>query len=116
MSLERMLDTLESLGFTLAEAQTYVFLAKKGPCTRKELANVLGLTEHQLRPTLESLRTKGIANATCERNTLFSVVSIEKVLDIFMEATLKKAKAFQTNRDELLSNWRSMIESDSAKS
>jgi sugar-specific transcriptional regulator TrmB len=62
------------------------------------------------------LQTKGIVNATCERHTLFSVVSIEKVLDLFTDATLEKAKAFQTNREEILSNWRSMIEADSTKS
>lgn len=116
MSLERMLDTLVSLGLTPAEAQTYVFLAKKGPHTRKELANILGLTEHQLRKSLERLRTKGIINVTCERHTLFSAVSIEKMLDLFMESTIAKAKAFQENKDDLLSNWRSMIEADSTKS
>jgi sugar-specific transcriptional regulator TrmB len=108
-----MLDTLVSLGLTQTEAQAYVFLAKKGPHNGKELANALKLTKQQLCCSLKSLRAKGMVNATRERPTQFSAVSLEKVLELSMKATIEKAKALQASRKELLSTWRSMIEKES---
>jgi sugar-specific transcriptional regulator TrmB len=114
MSLERMLDTLVSLGLTQTEAQTYVFLAKKGPQNGKELANALKLAKQQLHSSLKSLQAKGIVNATRERTTQYSAVSLEKVLDLFMKAKIEQAKAFQASKEELLATWRSMIEKSSS--
>jgi sugar-specific transcriptional regulator TrmB len=116
MSIERMLDTLVSLGLTRTEAQAYVFLAKKGPRKGKDLANALKLTKQQLYSTLKSLRVKGMVNHTRERTAQFSAVSLEKVLDLFMKAATEQAKALQASKKELLSSWRSMLETDSSKS
>ena len=114
MSLERMLDTLVSLGLTRTEAQAYIFLAKMGPHRGKELANALKLTEQQLHSSLKSLQAKGIVNAILERPARFSAVSLERVLDQFMKTKKEQAKALQASREELLSKWRSMLEKDSS--
>ena len=113
MSLERMLDTLVRLGLTLTEAQAYVFLAKNGPHKGKELANTLRITKQQLYRSLRRLRAKGMVKATSQRPAQFSAVSLEKVLELSMKATIEKAKALQASRKELLSTWRSMIEKES---
>jgi sugar-specific transcriptional regulator TrmB len=112
MSLERMLDTLVNLGLTRTEAQAYVFLAKKGPHGGKDLADALRISRKQLYRSLKSLRVKGIVNATRERPAQFSAVPLEKVLELSMKAAMEQAKAFQASREELLSNWRSMIEKE----
>ena len=114
MSLERMLDTLVSLGLTRTEAQAYIFLAKMGPHRGKELANALKLTKQQLHSSLKSLQAKGIVNATRERTTQYFAISLEKALDLFMNAKIEQAKTFQANKEELLASWRSIIEKSSS--
>jgi sugar-specific transcriptional regulator TrmB len=109
MSLERFLDTLTNLGLTLAEAQTYVFLAKKGPHRQKELACALGLTKQQTHSALRGLHAKGMVKVTREPTFQFSAISIEKMLDLMMKAKMEQARDVQANRSEFLSMWRSMI-------
>ncbi len=107
-----MLDTLVSLGLTRTEAQAYIFLAKKGPHREKELANALKLTKQQLHSSLKNLQAREIVNATRERPAQYSVISLEKVLDLFMKAKMEQAKAFQTSKEELLASWRSIIKKE----
>ena len=112
MSMERMLDTLVSLGLTRTEAQVYIFLAKKGPHREKELANALKLTKQQFHSSLKNLIAKGIVNATRERTTRYSAVSLAKVLDNFTKTKMEQAKAFQANKEELLTSWQSIIKKE----
>ncbi len=109
-----MLDTLASLGLTRTEAQAYIFLAKKGPQREKEVANALKLTKQQLHSSLKNLQARGIVNATCERPAQYSVISLEKVLDLFMKAKMEQAKAFQASKEELLASWQSLIKKKQA--
>jgi sugar-specific transcriptional regulator TrmB len=58
------------------------------------------------------MQEKGIVKATREHPARFSAVSFEKILDLFIETKIEQAKAFQTSKEELLSNWRSLIEKE----
>ena len=114
MSLEKALKTLVSLGLNLMDAQVYVYLAKKGPRERNDLAESLGLPRNQLDLCLENLMNKGIIKTVSEGSDRYFAISFEKVLDDFMKATREKAKALQASKKELLSSWRSMIENNSS--
>ena len=116
MSLERALDTLVSLGLTRLDAEVYVFLAKKGPHKATDIISALGIPKQQFYNSLRSLKEKGIIIATPERQIQYSANSIEKVLDELVKAKVEQTKALQASRKELLSNWRSMIEKESANS
>jgi sugar-specific transcriptional regulator TrmB len=74
------------------------------------------MSNQQVYRCLKSMRAKGLVSATFERPALFSAVSLEKVLDQVMKAKMGQAKNLQSNREELLSSWRSMIQKDSANS
>jgi sugar-specific transcriptional regulator TrmB len=113
LSLELALKALKSLGLTETDAQTYVYLAKKGPHNEDELAFALNITKHQLDHSLESLVTKRMVRTTPERSVKYSAVALEEVLDQYMKATKEQAKALQARRAELLSTWRSIIEDPS---
>ena len=114
LSLERVLDTLVSLGLAHRDAQVYIYLAKKGPHGEKDIANTMKLTKQQLRSSLRNLEAKGMAIASLEPSIQFSAVSIERVIDQFLKAKEEQGKALQASRKKLLSSWRSMIENDSA--
>ncbi len=98
-----MLDTLVGLGLTRIEAQTYIFLAKKGPHARKDLTSALKLTKQQLYPCLKNLRKKGFVTSTLERHVIFSAVPLEKVLDNFIKAKVEEAERIKQDKQDFLS-------------
>jgi sugar-specific transcriptional regulator TrmB len=108
LSLELLLDTLESFGLKRMDAQVYAFLAKRGPHRGKDLTSALKITKQQLYPSLKNLQERGIVNSTLKRPALFYAVPIEKVLDTFIKARIEEIQRLIQNKGELLSSWRSM--------
>jgi sugar-specific transcriptional regulator TrmB len=115
MSLKRVLETLAGLGLNQSDAKIYVYLAKKGPHTGKDLCNALSMQKPQLYPCLKNLQNKGLVNATRERPALFSAVSFEKVLDLLVKDKIEEAQRAQHEKDEALSEWESMMDEDAAR-
>jgi sugar-specific transcriptional regulator TrmB len=113
VSLKLSLKALENLGLTEVDAQVYVYLAKIGPHEKKDLANALKLTKRELCLSLESLFTKGMINKTPEQQIIYSATPLEKIIDELTKMAKEQIEALQTSREELLSNWRSMIKKDS---
>ena len=109
MSQEKVLKALEELGLARLDARIYVFLANKGPKKAKDIANLLRTTKQQLYPSLKSLQSKGLVNATLERPARFSAVSFEKALDVFAKAKMEEARSIQQSKDNLLSDWQSIL-------
>src|SRR3990172_4885018 len=98
LTQEWILKALVNLGFKLQDAQVYLFLALSGPKKAKDIAETLNLYKQQVYRSLRSLKAKGMVSATLGRPARFSVVSLEKVLDIFMRAKTEQAKDLQSNR------------------
>ena len=69
----------------------------------------------QLYQCIRNLENKGVLNATSERPAVFSAVPFEKVLDILVKAKLEEAEHTQQDKDEALSDWQSMIDTESNK-
>jgi sugar-specific transcriptional regulator TrmB len=113
LSIKRALKTLKSLGLTETEAQVYVFLAKKGPHNEDELAFSLKTSKDQVCTTLEMLVAKQMVLTNPELSVKYSAIALEKILDQFMKARKKQAKALRASRSELLSIWRSMMKNSS---
>jgi sugar-specific transcriptional regulator TrmB len=109
VSKEKVLKTLEELGLSKSDAQVYVFLAKRGPKKAKEVTLALKISKQQLYPSLKSLQSKSLVNATLEHPSRFSAVSFEKALDLFAKAKMEEAKSIQQNKDNLLSDWQSIV-------
>ena len=109
MSQEKVLKALEELGLARLDARIYVFLAKKGSKKAKDITNLLRISKQQLYPSLKSLQSKGLVNATLEHPARFSAVSFEKALDLFAKAKMEEAKSIQQSKDSLLSDWQSIV-------
>jgi sugar-specific transcriptional regulator TrmB len=116
LSIKRSLETLKSLGLTETEAQIYVFLAKKGPHDESDLTFSLNIPTHQLCVSLEGLVSKHLVFTIDDCSVKYCAFALERVLAQLLKATKEQAKDLQTNRDMLLSTWRSMIEKDSDNS
>ena len=112
MSLERVLRTLEGFGLSRVDAEVYVYLAKQGPQRGGAIAEALKIRRQQLHSILKALQDKGVVTASSERPVLFSAVAFEKALDLLVEADIEQAKAIKDTKEELLSEWQSMVKCD----
>ena len=113
MSREVLLNTLVDFGLKRTEAQIYAFLAKKGPQRGKDLARALKITRQKVYRSLKKLQQRGIVNSTINRPAVFSAVSIEVVLDMFIKTSIEETQRLMQNKEEALSKWKSMLHNDS---
>jgi CBS domain-containing protein/sugar-specific transcriptional regulator TrmB len=108
LSQERALKVLLDIGFTRMDSQVYMFLAKKGPQKGRDIFKGLKISKPQLYRSLKTLQSKGIVSATFERPTRFFAVPFEKALDMFIKAKTEEVQRIQQNKDQILSDWRSV--------
>ena len=108
MSLERVLKTLESFGFSKVGAEVYVYLAKRGPKEGKDLAIAMKLPKNQLYHILATLQKKGFVYTNTESPALFSALAFERLLDMMIELKDEEAQVTRDRRKELLSSWRAI--------
>ena len=106
MSLNRAMKALKSLGLTEMDARAYIYLSKRGPHGLNDLADSLKVTNNQLAPILENLRTKNMVNFAPEPSGKYYAIPLERVLDEFTEAAKEQAKALQASKKDLLRAWR----------
>ena len=112
MSLKRIISALASLGLKEGDAQVYVYLAKKGPCEEKDLADAMNLTKKKLCPILERLLVKGMIRVNPEYSIQYSAMSLEKVLDMLLKENEQLTEALRTSREKLVLKWRSIFETN----
>ncbi len=80
MSQEKILRTLENLGFSPYDAQVYLFLGKRGPQKTKDISHALKMSKQRLYLILKNLQSKGVVHATIEHPAKFSAIPFERVL------------------------------------
>jgi len=113
MSLDVLLNTLVDFGLKRTDAQIYAFLAKKGPKRGKDLVRALKITRQQVYPSLKKLQKRGIVNSTTKHPAVFSAVSIEEVLDMFIKTRIEEIKRLIQNKEEALCKWKSFMQNHS---
>jgi len=116
MTQEWMIKTLVSLGLSHVDAEIYVFLSAEGPQKGRNIASTLKLDKQQLYRSLKKLKNKGIVNSSIEHPAVFSSISFEKILDLFLEVKKEEADILQESREELLSSWRAITKKDNDNS
>jgi sugar-specific transcriptional regulator TrmB len=104
-----VVKALVGLGLSEMEAKVYVYLAKEGPQKARNIAEALKMVEQQLHLSLKNLRDRNVVNATAKRPAEFSAIPFDKALDLLMKAHLREARNMERDRDEILSQWHSMI-------
>jgi sugar-specific transcriptional regulator TrmB len=112
LTQEWMFRTLIELGFNDVDAEVCLFLARMGPQKEKDIADSLRLKKQQIYRSLKRLKNKGIVNSSAERPAVFSSISFEEVLDLFLEVKKQQADALQKGREELLSRWQALTKKE----
>ena len=110
--MERVLRILEGFGLAKTDAEVYVYLAKKGPKRETDLSSFFKMNNEQLYSSLSNLQSKGIVKATVEKSAIFSALTFERVLELFVKANIEQAHAISKTKEEILADWRAMTEQD----
>ena len=92
MSLEKIIKILEDFGFKRTEAEVYVYLAKKGPQTVKNMFDALKISKQQLYLILKNLKTKSVIKVSSKRSMVFTALPFEEILDLLVKTNLEQAK------------------------
>ena len=113
LSLKQVLETLACFDLKQSDVKVYVFLAKKGPRTGKNLCEALNMPKHQVYQCLRNLKSKSLVGAIPEHPALFSAVSFERVLDLLVKAKLEEVKRAQQASEKTLLEWKHVTEEES---
>ena len=84
MGEEPVRKVLKSIGLTEKEAEVYIFLAKHGIQTSREIGKTDKNGQVRGLPILKSLQAKGLVEGTLEVPTRFTAVPFETILDSFI--------------------------------
>jgi sugar-specific transcriptional regulator TrmB len=104
LSLKLALKALKSLGLTEMDAQVYIFLSKKGPHEKNNLAYALNADDQQLCCALNNLQEKGFVTITTENRTVFVAVPLEEVIDNILKAKSQETQRIERDKEKFLSN------------
>jgi sugar-specific transcriptional regulator TrmB len=104
LSLEKALKALMNLGLTQMDSQVYVYLAKKGPHGEKDLVYALNTTDQQICRSLRNLQEKGFITSKTERQTVFTALPLEKVLENMLKAKTEETRRMEQDKESFLSN------------
>jgi sugar-specific transcriptional regulator TrmB len=104
-----VLKALVSLGLSKTETKVYIYLATKGSQKARTIADTLNMSKQQLYRILKSLQNKELLNVTHDRPSHFSVVPFDRAISLLMKAHLEEALRLEQNKDEILSQWHSII-------
>jgi sugar-specific transcriptional regulator TrmB len=113
VSLKKLLETLAGFGFKEPDARIYVFLAKKGPHTARDLEAALKMPKWQIYKSLRNLRKKGTVTSILHRPALFSALSFEKVIDLAARAKIEEANRDKASTGQAMLYWEKMIKENS---
>jgi sugar-specific transcriptional regulator TrmB len=115
MSEERIIKALKGFGLSVIDTRVYLFLAKKGSCSIRKSAKELNLNPRILDKSLKELSNLGIIHFSIKDPSKFTAMPFEDVIDVFIEVKKEQAKKMQESREELLSNWNTILKKNSAK-
>ena len=99
-----MLRILEGFGVSRADAEVYVYLARRGPTRSIDLAVDIGKTRPQIYPTLRRLAKKGVVTHSKCRPSLFSALAFEELLERYVMLNMEQAKIIEETKEQLLTS------------
>jgi sugar-specific transcriptional regulator TrmB len=99
---ETIKKVLKNSGMTEREAEVYIYLAKHGASTSREIARLMKKDKAQIFRILKRLQTKGFVEATIEFPVRYTVVPFENVLDSVVKAKKEEVAFIEEAKKDLL--------------
>ena len=106
MSLDRIFDSLISLGLSENEIRVYFYIAKKGPSFARDIINDLPFRKRTVYRILKKLKNKKIISSNRNIISEFTALPFEEVLNMLIEQKNEEAKEIKERKKELIFNWK----------
>ena len=105
LSLERIIEIIEGFGLERSDAELYVYLAKKGPKSIKEIVKQMKMTDPNVYDSLKRLASHGYVSSRKEQQTLFFALEFEQIIERMISKKNKEAQLSQKAINELFDSW-----------
>jgi len=101
-------DTLLRFGLIKNEIRVYLYLARSGEKKASEIAEAISLHRTETYRILRDLEKKGIVFSAFEKPLKFTAVSMDKAIELLIEAQKMKIKLLEKEKVGLVELWLSM--------
>ena len=102
MNLERIIETLTTLGLSRVDAEVYVCIAKNGPKSVKDLDQSLNYSKNQIFKSLKKLTAITLVN---NEEPLFSALPFEEALELLIAKQREQEKSLKETKKHLVDKW-----------
>jgi sugar-specific transcriptional regulator TrmB len=101
-------ETLSRFGLLKNEIRVYLYLARAGEKKAGEIAEAIALHRTETYRILRDLEKKGIVFSIFEKPLKFTAVSLDKAIDLLVDAQKIKIKLLEQEKPSLVELWQSM--------
>ena len=102
MNLERIIETLTTLGLSIVDAEVYVCIAKNGPKSVKDLDDSLNYSKNQISKSLKKLTSIKLIN---NAEAFFSALPFEEALELLIAKQREQEKSLKETKKHLVDKW-----------
>jgi len=102
LNLERIIETLTTLGLSIVDAEVYVYIAKNGPKSVKDLDKSLNYSKNQISKSLKMLTAITLVN---NEEPLFSALPFEEALELLIANQREQEKSLKETKKHLVDKW-----------
>jgi sugar-specific transcriptional regulator TrmB len=106
--LEIIEDTLVKLGLSRNEGRVYLYLARVGEKKASKISEALSIHRTETYRILHDLEKKGLVSSVFGKPLKFIAKSLEKTIDLLIEAKRMKIKLLEKEKDDLVELWQSL--------
>jgi sugar-specific transcriptional regulator TrmB len=101
-------ETLSRFGLLKNEIKVYLYLARAGEKKAGEIAEAISLHRTETYRILRDLEKKGIVFSIFEKPLKFTAVSLDKAIDLLVDAQKIKIKLLEQEKASVVELWSSM--------
>src|SRR4030067_1764961 len=98
-------ETLAKFGLLKNEIKVYLYLARMGEKKAGEIAEAISLHRTETYRILRDLEKKGIIFSVFEKPLKFTAVSLDKAIDLLVDAEKIKIKLLEQEKPSLVELW-----------
>jgi sugar-specific transcriptional regulator TrmB len=106
--IESLLGEFREYGLTPNEVKVFLQLSRFGPDTASGVSRSLGLPRTEVYGIISGLQSKGLVEASLDRPAKFSVLPIQRSLNLLIEAQRNKVETLERSKERLLQRWEMM--------
>ncbi len=101
-------NELSKFGLTSNQSKVFLFLEKYGSSTATQVSKSLKIPRTETYHLLTNLQNRGIVSASFEHPIRFNASSLDKAMEILINAEKERVKNLENKENDLLTLWKSI--------